>query len=86
MTGLVRQGTSMCLCVAVKNTIKVFELNRTKQRHRKVKEIPVPNTVQYMEMKNEHLVVGYPSSFAIYSVQVRCTDWNARQYETCWCL
>ena len=69
LTGLVRQGTSTCLCVAVKRTIMVFEINRTRQRHRRVKEIQCPGTVQYIEMMNERLIVGYPSSFAVYSVQ-----------------
>ena len=70
-TGLVRQGTSTVLCVAIKRTILVYELNRTKLRHRRVKEIQVPGPVQYIEMINdsERLCVGYPSSFAMYSVQ-----------------
>ncbi len=69
MAGLVRQGTSTCLCVAVKRSILVYEINRTRQRHRRVKEIQCPGAVQFIEMVNERLVVGYPSSFAIYSVQ-----------------
>jgi len=67
--GAVRQGTTSCLCVAVKRQIIVYELNRTKQRHRRVKEILCPGTVQYIEMFSERLCVGYPSSFALYSVQ-----------------
>ena len=68
-TGLVRQGTSTVLCVAIKRTIAIYELNRTRIRHRKVKEVQCPGNVQYIEMHNERLFVGYPSSFAIYSVQ-----------------
>ena len=68
-TGLVMQGTSTLLCVAIKRTILVYELNRTKLRHRRLKEIQCPGTVQYVEIVNERLFVGYPSSFAIYSVQ-----------------
>ncbi len=68
-TGLVRQGTSTVLCVAIKRVILVYELNRTKVRHRRVKEINVPGPVQYIEMINERLCVGYPSTFAMYSVQ-----------------
>ncbi|ELU12542.1 hypothetical protein CAPTEDRAFT_156898 [Capitella teleta] len=68
-TGTVRQGTSTCLCVASKRTIVVYELNRTKVRHRKVKEIQCAGQVQYLSMVNEKLFVGFPSSFAIYSVQ-----------------
>ena len=63
------QGTSTLLCVAVKRTILIYELNRTRTRHRRLKEIQVPGTVQFIEVVNERLCVGYPSSFAIYSVQ-----------------
>lgn len=66
--GLVRQGTS-CLCVAIKRTIQVYELNKTRQKHRKIKDIQVPGQVQFLEIMNERLCVGYPSYFAMYSVQ-----------------
>ena len=68
-TGLVRQGTSHVLCVAIKRNIMLYELNRTKIRHRRIKDITCPGNVQFIEMMNERLCVGYPSSFAIYSVQ-----------------
>ena len=68
-TGQVRQGTTTCLCVANKRTVVVYELNRTKTRHRRIKEIQVPGQVQFIEVIEERLFVGYPSSFAIYSLQ-----------------
>jgi len=68
-TGLVGQGTSVSLCVACKRMIYVYELNRTKQRCRRVKDITCPASVQYIVICNERLCVGYPSSFAIYSIQ-----------------
>ena len=34
-----------------------------------IKDIQVPNTVQFIEMMSEGVCVGYPSAFAIYSVQ-----------------
>jgi hypothetical protein len=34
-----------------------------------MKDINVPGTVQFVEMMGDRLCVGYPSSFAIYSVQ-----------------
>lgn len=68
-TGLMRQGSTVALCVAIKRTVQVYELNKTRQRHRKVKDIQVPGTVQFIEMINERLCVGYPSCFAVYSVQ-----------------
>ncbi len=67
--GPVRSGASTCLCVAVKRSILVYEINRTRQRHRRVKEIACPGVVQVLDMLDERLVVGYPSSFAVYSVQ-----------------
>lgn len=66
-TGVVGQTTS--LCVACKRTIFVYELNKTKQRNRKSKEIHCPGSVQFIDIQNERLFVGYPSSFAIYSLQ-----------------
>ena len=68
-TGLVAQGASTCLCVAAKKFIYVYEINRTKTRHKKMKEILCPNHIQCIELQNERLVVGYASTFAIYSVQ-----------------
>lgn len=34
--GLIRQGSSSCLCVAVKRTVQIYELTRTRLRHRSV--------------------------------------------------
>jgi len=68
-TGLVGQGSSVSLCVACKRTIYVYELNRTKPRYRRMKEVMCPGVVQFASISNERLFVGYPSSFAIYSIQ-----------------
>lgn len=67
-TGLIRQGCCSCLCVAIKRTIQVYELNKTRQKYRKMKDIQVPGQVQFIEIMDERLCVGYPSYFAIYSV------------------
>ncbi|XP_069117855.1 serine/threonine-protein kinase MRCK alpha-like isoform X2 [Argopecten irradians] len=67
-TGLIRQSCCSCLCVAIKRTIQVYELNKTRQKYRKMKDIQVPGQVQFIEIMNERLCVGYPSYFAIYSV------------------
>ena len=66
--GLIRQGTATLLCVACKRAVLVYELNHTKARHRRMREIQCPGIVQHIEMVNERLFVGYPSSFAIYNV------------------
>jgi len=67
-TGLVGQGPSTSLCIACKRTVYVYELNCTKQRCRRVKEVTCPAVIQYVVIYNERLCVGYPSSFAIYSI------------------
>jgi len=36
---------------------------------RKVKDIQVPGQIQYLSLTNERLIVGYPSVFALYTVQ-----------------
>ena len=36
-TGSIHNNTATCLCVAVKRHIYVYELNRTKYRHLKIK-------------------------------------------------
>lgn len=38
-TGSINDNTTTCLCVAVKRLIYVYELNRTKNRHLKIKVI-----------------------------------------------
>lgn len=68
-TGVFCQGTRTMLCIACKRMVYVHELNRTKLRHRKVREIACPGQVQYVELRSEKLFVGYPSSFAIYNIQ-----------------
>ena len=68
-TGLVSHGTSTCLCVAIKRSIFVYELNRTRNRHRCMKEIVCPSQVQCIKIINEKLFVGYPSTFSIYSLR-----------------
>ncbi|CAC5362230.1 CDC42BP [Mytilus coruscus] len=67
--GFIRQTQNSCLCVAIKRTIQVYDLILTRQRYRKVKDIQVPGHVQFLEIINDRLCVGYPSCFAIYSVQ-----------------
>lgn len=93
--GLIRQGSSSCLCLAVKRTVQIYELTRTRLRHRyalssteihytvcdrlchrcrisvfrKVKDIQVPGQIQFLALINERLLVGYPSVFALYTVQ-----------------
>nr|XP_039247827.1 serine/threonine-protein kinase MRCK alpha-like isoform X1 [Styela clava] len=68
-SGTVRQGTTSCLCVAMKKHVNVYELNSTKTRHKKVKDIMLPNPAQWMAVFNERLCAGYVSGFALFSIQ-----------------
>ena len=36
-TGTIRQGSCTCLCIALKKTALIYEINRTKVRYRKSK-------------------------------------------------
>lgn len=67
--GFIHLTQTSCLCVAIKRTVQVYDLVLTRQRYRKVKDIQVPGHVQYLEIIQDRLCVGYPSCFAIYSVQ-----------------
>ncbi|XP_036925407.1 serine/threonine-protein kinase MRCK alpha isoform X3 [Sturnira hondurensis] len=62
-SGKVRHGAVTCLCVAVKRQVLCYELFQSKARHRKVKEVQVPCTVQWMAVFGEHLCVGFQSGF-----------------------
>ncbi|MGH0122854.1 UNVERIFIED_CONTAM: hypothetical protein FKN15_008561 [Acipenser sinensis] len=68
VSGQVRQGALTCLCVAMKRQVICYELNQSKSRHKKIKEIQVPGNVQWMAMYSERLCVGYQSGFMKYSL------------------
>ena len=60
-------GTTL-VCVAVKRTVQVYELNRTKQRFRRVKDIQCSGFIQYLSVVKETLIVGCSSCFTVYSL------------------
>ncbi|KAG9344779.1 hypothetical protein JZ751_010466 [Albula glossodonta] len=66
--GQVRHGALTCLCVAMKRQIICYELNKSKARHRKLREIQVPGAVQWMALLSERLCVGYQAGFVRYSL------------------
>ncbi|XP_033860742.1 serine/threonine-protein kinase MRCK alpha-like isoform X1 [Acipenser ruthenus] len=68
VSGQVRHGALTCLCVAMKRQVICYELNQSKSRHKKIKEIQVPGNVQWMAMYSERLCVGYQSGFMKYSL------------------
>ncbi|XP_062896663.1 serine/threonine-protein kinase MRCK alpha-like isoform X7 [Mobula hypostoma] len=69
VSGLMRHGTTTCLCVAMKRQVQCYELNQSKTRHKKFKEIQVPGNVQWMAVFSECLLVGYQSGFVKYPLQ-----------------
>ncbi|XP_031758441.1 serine/threonine-protein kinase MRCK alpha isoform X6 [Xenopus tropicalis] len=66
VSGQVRHGALTCLCVSMKRQVLCYELNQSKTRHKKIKEIQVPGNVQWMAIFNERLCVGYQSGFMRY--------------------
>ena len=60
----------MCLCVAtVKRNVVIYEFNRTKLRHKKIKELMLPAQAQCMEVFGGRLCAGYTSGFGLFSIQ-----------------
>ncbi|XP_026551431.1 serine/threonine-protein kinase MRCK alpha isoform X5 [Pseudonaja textilis] len=66
VSGQVRHGALTCLCVAMKRQVLCYELNHSKTRHKKIKEIQVAGNVQWMAIFSERLCVGYQSGFLKY--------------------
>ncbi|NWR28753.1 MRCKA kinase, partial [Tachuris rubrigastra] len=66
VSGHVRHGALTCLCVAMKRQVLCYELNQSKMRHKKIKEIQVQGNVQWMSIFSDRLCVGYQSGFLKY--------------------
>ncbi|XP_067222633.1 serine/threonine-protein kinase MRCK alpha isoform X8 [Chanodichthys erythropterus] len=71
VSGTIRHGSLTCLFVAMKKSDKVFiyELNKSKTRHRKLRDIIVPASVQWMGLQGDKLCVGFQSGFLRYNLQ-----------------
>ncbi|XP_052436124.1 serine/threonine-protein kinase MRCK alpha isoform X2 [Carassius gibelio] len=71
VSGTIRQGSLTYLFVSMKKPDKVmiFELNKSKTRHRKLRDIPVPGSVQWMGLQGDKLCVGFQSRFLRYNLQ-----------------
>jgi len=63
-------GPTWYICVAVKNKVLIYELNRTKVRYEKKKEVAVPTQARSLQMFNEKLCVGYQSGFSLFHLYV----------------
>uniref|UniRef100_UPI003AAEA414 serine/threonine-protein kinase MRCK alpha isoform X8 n=1 Tax=Centroberyx gerrardi TaxID=166262 RepID=UPI003AAEA414 len=68
VSGPVRNGSLTCLCVAMKRQIICYEVNKSKARHRRLRELQAPGPVQWMGLLSERLYVGYQAGFTRYSV------------------
>uniref|UniRef100_A0A3B5LWZ4 non-specific serine/threonine protein kinase n=1 Tax=Xiphophorus couchianus TaxID=32473 RepID=A0A3B5LWZ4_9TELE len=68
VSGPIRNGCLTCLCVAMKSKVICYEVNKGKLRHRVLRELQAPGSVQWMGLLNERLYVGYQSGFTRYSV------------------
>ncbi|XP_064197109.1 serine/threonine-protein kinase MRCK alpha-like isoform X6 [Anguilla rostrata] len=67
-SGPIRHGAITCLCVAMKRQVICYELNKSKARHRKLREIQVPGAVQWMAVLSEWLCIGYQAGFVRYNL------------------
>ncbi|XP_053568603.1 serine/threonine-protein kinase MRCK alpha [Bombina bombina] len=75
-SGQIRHGALTCLCVSMKRQVLCYELNQSKTRHKKIKEIQVPGNVQWMSIFNERLCVGYQSGFIRYPLHAEGSPYS----------
>ncbi|XP_045917137.1 serine/threonine-protein kinase MRCK alpha isoform X1 [Micropterus dolomieu] len=81
VSGPVRNGSLTCLCVAMKRQIICYEVNKSKTRHRRLREVQAPGQVQWMGLLSERLYVGYQSGFTRYSVHGDMSPVNLLHHE-----
>ncbi|XP_063757517.1 serine/threonine-protein kinase MRCK alpha isoform X6 [Eleginops maclovinus] len=81
VSGPVRNGSLTCLCVAMKRQIICYEVNKSKARHRRLREVQAPGPVQWMGLLSERLYVGYQSGFTRYSVHGDVSPVNLLHHE-----
>ncbi|KAF3849554.1 hypothetical protein F7725_019273 [Dissostichus mawsoni] len=55
VSGPVRNGSLTCLCVAMKRQVICYEVNKSKARHRRLREVQAPGPVQWMGLLSEAL-------------------------------
>ncbi|GIX85259.1 hypothetical protein CEXT_551051 [Caerostris extrusa] len=69
-TACYSQGCSSnyVFCIALKRQVVLYDINRTKIRHQRRREICLPTSAQCLNVMGDRLCVGFPSSFYIYSL------------------
>uniref|UniRef100_A0A0N5CC11 non-specific serine/threonine protein kinase n=1 Tax=Strongyloides papillosus TaxID=174720 RepID=A0A0N5CC11_STREA len=75
--GRVGSGNSVyhCICVAIKKSVFVYQIDRSEKRHSKIRELAMPGEPQCLNIINGCLIVGAPSTF-------RCWDLNTNNQTT----
>lgn len=68
--GLSHSNTVCLLCAAGRRSVWIIEIARVRGRHRKLREISCPDTVQALTMVRggDWLCIGCPSYFALYPI------------------
>ena len=61
-------GRNAYVCVAVKMKIIIFEINNSKNRYEKIKDVSINSHALSLQMFNEKLCVGYQSGFSLIHV------------------
>lgn len=68
--GMSRGNTVTLLCASGRRCVWVYEIARVRGRHRRLREISCPDTVQSIQFARggDWLCVGCPSFFALYNL------------------
>lgn len=61
-------GFKYLFCVAVKRQLLIFNINRTKGRHQRQREVTLPAPAQCLCIMGDKLGVGFPANFYVYSL------------------
>ncbi|XP_058468749.1 serine/threonine-protein kinase MRCK beta isoform X3 [Solea solea] len=67
--GVLRPGGPACLLASVKRQVLCYEITPAKPHYKKLWEVQAPGLVQWLGMVKERLCVGYPSGFALLTLQ-----------------
>ncbi|XP_014670539.1 PREDICTED: serine/threonine-protein kinase MRCK alpha-like [Priapulus caudatus] len=66
--GKIHQGTPPCVFVAIKRQVIIYEITRTKQRHKKLRELALPAPAFWMNLVGDRLCVATQAGFFLFAV------------------